>query len=131
MASLHESAAYLSKRQSQGLLKKSLGNSRGFSISLTISPTVSHKVRFFRHRIITLCIIKWPMPSNYDRRASKNSQELEEAIDRWFEFVEAYNKESTVPLSYRLIPKSDQSFRTPGSPSGAFKLSKRELSDII
>lgn len=71
------------------------------------------------------------MPSNHDRRASKNSQELEEAINRWFEFVEAYNKESTVPLSYRLIPKSDQSFRTPGSPSGAFKLSKRELSDII
>jgi len=57
----------------------------------------------------------------------KSNNEFEEALDRWFKFVEEYNKESTVPLSYVMLPNTNQSYRTYGSPSGCIKLSKREL----
>lgn len=56
----------------------------------------------------------------------------DESIDRWFEFVEEYNANSTVPLSYVLLPDSNTpSFRTPGSPLGCFKLSKREYNKLM
>lgn len=48
-------------------------------------------------------------------------------VDRWFKFVEEYNKNSTVPLSYVLLPNpSTTGYRTPGSPSGMTKVSKRQ-----
>lgn len=52
--------------------------------------------------------------------------ELDEAAERWFDFVEEYNKQSTVPLSYMMIPGIHTGWRTPGSPTGALKLTKRE-----
>lgn len=56
----------------------------------------------------------------------------EESIDRWFEFVEEYNANSTVPLSYVLLPDPNvPSFRTPGSPLGCFKLGKREYNKLM
>lgn len=58
---------------------------------------------------------------------------VEEAIDRWFSFVEEWNKNSTVPLSQVLLPDSPGNFqglRTPGSPTGAFDLTKRELKKL-
>ena len=56
----------------------------------------------------------------------------EEDIDRWFEFVEEYYANSTVPLSYVLLPDSaTPSFRTPGSPVGFCKLSKREYNKLM
>lgn len=56
----------------------------------------------------------------------------DESIDQWFEFVEEYNATSTVPLSYVLLPDSNTpSFRTPGSPLGCFKLSKRECNKLM
>lgn len=57
----------------------------------------------------------------------KANEELEESLDRWFKFVEEYTKESTVPLSYVMLPNTNQSYRTCGSPSGCIKLSKHEL----
>lgn len=29
---------------------------------------------------------------------------FEESVDRWFDFVEEYNRQSSVPLSYVLLP---------------------------
>jgi hypothetical protein len=56
----------------------------------------------------------------------------DESIDRWFDFVEEYNATSTVPLSYILLPDSDTpGFRTPGSPLGCIKLSKREFNKLM
>ena len=60
----------------------------------------------------------------------KANDEFEESVDRWFKFVEEYNKESTVPLSYVMLPNTNQSYRTCGSPSGCLKLNKRELRKI-
>lgn len=60
----------------------------------------------------------------------KANKELEELLDRWFKFVEEYNKESTVPLSYVMLPNTNQSYRTCGSPSGCLKLNKHELRKI-
>ena len=36
----------------------------------------------------------------------KANDEFEESVDRWFKFVEEYNKESTVPLSYAMLPNT-------------------------
>ena len=60
----------------------------------------------------------------------KSNKEFEESVDRWFKFVEEYNKESTVPLSYVMLPNTNHSYRTYGSPSGCLKLNKRELRKI-
>lgn len=60
----------------------------------------------------------------------KANDEFEESVDRWFKFVEEYNKESTVPLSYVMLPNTNQSYRTYGSPSGCLKLNKHELRKI-
>lgn len=57
-------------------------------------------------------------------------KQIDEAADRWFKFVEEYNKESTVPLSYVMLPNTNQSWRTCGSPSGCMKLNKRELKKL-
>ena len=56
-----------------------------------------------------------------------------EAIDHWFEFVEEYYRNSSVPLSFALLPQAveNQSFRTPGSPLGCLKLSKREYNKLM
>ena len=56
--------------------------------------------------------------------------ELDEAAERWFSFVEEYNKQSSVPLSYVMIPGIHNGWRTPGSPTGTFNLSKRELQKL-
>lgn len=49
------------------------------------------------------------------------------AIDRWFEFIDEYNKESSVPLSYVLLPNPQTTgFRTMGSPIAMTKLNKSE-----
>ena len=56
----------------------------------------------------------------------------EESIDNLFEFVEEYYKESTVPLSYVLLPNpTTTGFRTPGSPTGCLKISKREYNKLM
>ena len=56
----------------------------------------------------------------------------EESIDHWFEFVEEYYKESTVPLSYVLLPNpATTGFRMPGSPTGCLKISKREYNKLM
>ena len=52
--------------------------------------------------------------------------ELDESVERWFDFVEEYYKQSTVPLSYVMIPGIYTGLRTPGSPIGGLKLTKRE-----
>lgn len=52
---------------------------------------------------------------------------MDDAIDRWFKFIEEYNKESSVPLSYVLLPNpTTTGFRTTGSPIGMTKLNKSE-----
>ena len=56
--------------------------------------------------------------------------------DSWWDFVEWYYNESefqTVPLSYVLLPQAveNQSHRTPGSPLGALKLTKREYNNLM
>lgn len=68
-----------------------------------------------------------------DEYAERKSlaRETEEAIDRWFSFVEEWNKNSTIPLSQVLISnRGEKGFSAPGSPSGAFNLDKRELRKI-
>ena len=56
----------------------------------------------------------------------------EDDIDRWFEFVEEYYANSTVPPSYVLLPDPyTPSIRTPGSPVGFCKLSKREYRKLM
>lgn len=53
-------------------------------------------------------------------------------VDRWFDFVEEYYKQSTIPLSYALLPNaSTTGFRAMGSPIGMTTLSKREWSNLI
>ena len=52
---------------------------------------------------------------------------MDDAIDRWFEFIDEYNKESSVPLSYVLLPNPQTTgFRTMGSSIGMTKLNKSE-----
>ena len=56
---------------------------------------------------------------------------MEKAIDRWFKFIDEYNKESSVPLSYVLLPNpTTTGFRTMGSPMAMTKLSKSEWSKV-
>lgn len=51
--------------------------------------------------------------------------------DRWFDFVEEYNTNSSVPLSYVLLPNpSTTGFRTPGSPFGTTTLTKQQWRKI-
>lgn len=48
-------------------------------------------------------------------------------IDRWFDFVKEYDNQSSVPLSYVLLPNPQTTgFRTRGSPIGMTTLSKKE-----
>lgn len=55
----------------------------------------------------------------------------EEAINRWFSFIEEWSKNSTVPLSQVLITnRGEKGLSTSGSPTGAFNLDKRELKKI-
>ena len=55
-----------------------------------------------------------------------------DSVDRWFEFVEEYNKQSTVPLSYVLLPNPQTTgFRTMGSPFGMTKLTKSEWRKVV
>lgn len=57
---------------------------------------------------------------------------FEESVDRWFDFVEEYNKQSSVPLSYVLLPNpSTTGFRTMGTPIGMTTLSKREWNKLM
>lgn len=66
--------------------------------------------------------------SNKQGATKSSAQETEEAIDRWFSFVKDWNKNSTVPLSHVLITnRGEKGLSTPGSPTGAFNLDKREL----
>lgn len=53
----------------------------------------------------------------------------EEAVDRWFEFVEEYNANSSAPLSFVLCPNA-YGYRSPGSPFGCTTLSKREWNKL-
>lgn len=56
----------------------------------------------------------------------------DDSVDKWFEFVEEYYANSTVPLSYVMLPSPDTpSFRTPGSPVGFCTLSKREYNKLM
>lgn len=56
---------------------------------------------------------------------------MDDAIDRWFKFIADYNKESSVPLSYVLLPNpATTGFRTCGSPIGMTKLNKSEWSKV-
>ena len=57
--------------------------------------------------------------------------EEDKETDSWFEFVEEYNTQSTVPLSYVLLPHTPQGYRTPGSPIGCLKLSKRKYNKYM
>lgn len=53
-------------------------------------------------------------------------------VDRWFDFVEKYEKQSSVPLSYVMLPNPQTTgFRTPGSPIGMTKLTKKEWRKVV
>jgi hypothetical protein len=60
-------------------------------------------------------------------------EELEESLDRWFEFLEEYSESeyATASPSYLLLPYTTQGVRTPGSPLGFFKGGKREWNKIV
>lgn len=56
---------------------------------------------------------------------------MSDYADRWFDFVKEYDKQSTVPLSYALLPNPQTTgFRTMGSPIGMTKLTKSEWRKI-
>ena len=56
---------------------------------------------------------------------------MNDYADRWFDFVKEYDKQSTVPLSYALLPNPQTTgFRTMGSPIGMTKLTKSEWRKI-
>lgn len=56
---------------------------------------------------------------------------MSDYADRWFDFVEEYNQQSSVPLSYVLLPNPQTTgFRTMGSPIGMTKLTKSEWRKI-
>lgn len=57
---------------------------------------------------------------------------MSDYADRWFDFVEEYNRQSSVPLSYALLPNPQTTgYRSPGSPFGMTTLSKREWGKIM
>ena len=57
---------------------------------------------------------------------------MSDYADRWFDFVEEYNQQSSVPLSYVLLPNPQTTgFRTMGSPIGMTKLTKSEWRKIV
>lgn len=57
---------------------------------------------------------------------------MSDYADRWFDFVEEYNQQSSVPLSYVLLPNPQTTgFRTPGSPIGMTKLTKKEWRKVV
>lgn len=57
---------------------------------------------------------------------------MSDYVDRWFKFVEEYNKNSSVPLSYVMLPNPQTTgFRTTGSPIAMTKLTKKEWSKVV
>lgn len=57
---------------------------------------------------------------------------MSEDIDRWFDFVEEYYRQSSVPLSWMLIGGGEiTSVRMTGTPIGMTTLSKREWNKIV
>lgn len=57
---------------------------------------------------------------------------MSDYADRWFDFVEEYNQQSSVPLSYVLLPNPQTTgFRTAGSPIGMTKLTKKEWRKVV
>lgn len=57
---------------------------------------------------------------------------MNESVDRWFDFVEEYYRQSSVPLSWLLIPNPQiTSARLAGTPVGMTTLSKREWNKIV
>ena len=62
-----------------------------------------------------------PSPNSVERNRMKDY------ADRWFEFIDEYNQETSVPLSYVLLPNPQTTgFRAMGSPIGMTKLTKSE-----
>ena len=56
---------------------------------------------------------------------------MSRAIDNWFDFVENYYRQSSVPLSWMLIGGGEvTSVRMAGTPIGMTTLSKREWNKI-
>ena len=52
---------------------------------------------------------------------------MKDYADRWFNFIKEYDKQSSVPLSYVLLPNPQTTgFRTMGSPIGMTTLKKSE-----
>ena len=57
---------------------------------------------------------------------------MSDYADRWFDFVEEYNQQSSVPLSYVLLPNPQTTgYRSAGSPFGMTTLSKREWKKLM
>lgn len=57
---------------------------------------------------------------------------MSDYADRWFDFVEKYEKQSSVPLSFVMLPNPQTTgFRTPGSPIGMTKLTKKEWRKVV
>lgn len=57
---------------------------------------------------------------------------MSDYADRWFDFVEEYNRQSSVPLSYVLLPNPQTTgYRSTGSPFGMTTLSKREWKKLM
>lgn len=57
---------------------------------------------------------------------------MSDYADRWFDEVEKYYAQSSVPLSWMLIGGGEtMALRTPGSPNGMTTLSKREWNKIM
>ena len=57
---------------------------------------------------------------------------MKDYADRWFDFIEEYEKQSSVPLSYVMLPNPQTTgFRTPGSPLGMTKLTKKEWRKVV
>lgn len=55
---------------------------------------------------------------------------MSKETDRWLEFIKEYDKQSSTPLSFVLCPNTNNGFRSPGSPLGFTKLSKREWQKV-
>lgn len=57
---------------------------------------------------------------------------MSDYVDGWFDEVEKYYAQSSVPLSWMLIGGGEvMAPRTPGSPNGMTTLSKREWDKIM
>ena len=54
----------------------------------------------------------------------------EASIDRWFNFVEDYYKDNSVPLSCVLCPNA-YGYKTVGSPYSFYKGTRREWRKIV